>query len=369
MVSIVAELPEYASGRIAVDPAGNVFVAAYRQVLRVDAQTGAVTVVAGVPYWTANLGDGGPATEAGFDEVSDIALDAEGNLFIADKWHHRFRRVDAATGIITTIAGNGIRADTGDGGPAVDASVREPEAITVDASGNVYVSGGGTPGVIRKIDTSGTITRFAGGYYPIRGGDGGPVEGAAVDHPAGVAVDGSGNIYFSEPGTHRVRKVAASTGIITTVAGNGTAGFSGDNGPGALAQLNEPMGVAVDAVGNLYIADAGNRRVRRVDAVTGIITTVAELAKPVSVAVDRDGVLYIADRPSHLPRGCIVKVDSSGIISVNNLAFSQYLALDNKGNVYGSEGNAVWKWDPRTNAQAIVAGGMPSGFSGDGVQR
>lgn len=198
-----------------MDAAGNLFIAdqGYNRIRRVDAATGIITTVAG---GGSGLGDGGLATSATLASPSDVALDAGGNLFIADIYHFRIRRVDAATGIITTVAGGG--SDFGDGGPATSASL---------------------------------------GY------------------PYGIAIDAVGNLFIADADYNRVRRVDAATGIITTVAGNGTYGYYGDGGLATVAALRRPADVALDPGGNLLIVDYNNQRIRRVDVVTGIITTVA----------------------------------------------------------------------------------------------
>ena len=200
-----------------------------------------------------------------------MAVDASGNLYIADTGNNRIRKV-SATGIITTVAGNGSAGYSGDGGPATSAQLDGPEGVAVDGSGNLYIADT-CNNRIRKVSATGIITTVAGNGSAGYSGDGGPATSAQLSLPAGVAVDGSGNLYIADSGNNRIRKVSA-TGIITTVAGNGSPGYSGDGGPATSAQLNQPAGVAVDASGNLYIADSSNNRIRKVSA-TGIITTVA----------------------------------------------------------------------------------------------
>ena len=173
---------------------------------------------------------------------------------------------------ITTIAGTPPRAPGGDGGPAVEAKLSSPAGVAVDGAGNVYIADWGNRR-IRRVDPSGIITTIAGTGESGSSGDGGPAVEAKLSSPAGVAVDGAGNVYISDPGDYRIRRVDPS-GIITTIAGTGVRGFIGDGGPAVEAKLDGPRGIAVDGAGNVYIADSGSNRIRRVDA-SGIITTIA----------------------------------------------------------------------------------------------
>src|SRR5439155_23906962 len=173
------------------------------------------------------------------------------NLYIADPNNNRIRKVAAATGIITTVAGGG--SSLGDGGAATSASLYDPTALALDASGNLYIADQNNHR-IRKVDAAtGIITTVAGNGSPAFGGDGGAATSASLNNPDGVAVDASGNVYVAEQSNHRIRRVAAATGIITTVAGNGSPAFAGDGGPATSARLNYPDRVALDASGNLYI--------------------------------------------------------------------------------------------------------------------
>ena len=214
-------------------------------------------------------GDGGPATAATL-APAHVALDAAGNLYIADPLHLRVRRVDAATGLITTVAGTGAEGYTGDGGPATAATlgIGWDDAdvfisVALDAAGNLYIADPGNH-VVRRVDAAtGSITTVAGTGAEGYSGDGGPATAATLI-PAHVALDAAGNLYIADPFHLRVRRVDAATGLITTVAGTGAEGYAGDGGPATDAALAYPTDVALDAAGNLYIADPGNLRVRRV---------------------------------------------------------------------------------------------------------
>ncbi|MBI4052352.1 MAG: hypothetical protein HY400_07580 [Elusimicrobia bacterium] len=256
---------------IAVDAWGNIYIAdADNHSIRKVAFSGVITTVAGNGI-AGYSGDGGPATSASLNDPQGVAVDRSGNIYISDTRNQRIRKVDSF-GVITTIAGSGVRGYGGDGGPAILAKFNWPKSLYADASGNVYV-GDYSNSRIRKIDSSGVITTAAGnglsGFY----GDGGPATSAQIKNPWDVTGDVLGNLYIADTYNGRIRKVDAS-GIITTVAGNGIAGYSGDGGPATLASLYNPNGVAVDSSGNLYIADTYNRRIRKVEP-SGIIRTVA----------------------------------------------------------------------------------------------
>jgi sugar lactone lactonase YvrE len=270
-----------------------------------------ITTVAGSAV-AGYSGDGEPATMATILGPSGVVADKHNNLYIADNDNNRIRRVDAITGIITTIAGNGSYGFAGDGGPAISASLKAPTGIAIDATGNLYIADYYNCR-IRKVDiATGFITTIAGNGSVGYSGDGGPAVSATIWLPTGVAVDGSNNVYIADLANSRVRKVDAITGIISTVAGNGIAGFSGDGGLAISAELYEPYGISVDAAKNLYITDYGNNNIRKLATSTGIISTVAgtgiqgyngdglpglstNLTAPTGITVDIFGNLYIAD--------------------------------------------------------------------------
>ena len=261
--------------RVAGDREGNLFVADahHARIRRIDTATGIIDTVAGCGA-EGYSGDGGPAVRAMIASPHGTALDEHGNLFIADLKNDRIRRVDASTGTITTVAGNSEHGYSGDGGPATDAMLASPIAVTVSADGDLYIADHRNSR-IRKVDAAtGIITTVAGtGEQGFRG-DGGAATHAAISLPRDVALDSDGAIYIADGGNNRIRKVDPN-GTITTVAGTGRAEFSGDGGPAHKASLSMPYSITLDREGNLYVVDTGNYRVRRIDATTGIITTVA----------------------------------------------------------------------------------------------
>jgi sugar lactone lactonase YvrE len=217
------------------------------------------------------IGDGGPATEAGLNYPRWMVQDAAGNIYLTDAEDHRIRKI-APDGIITTFAGTGIAGFSGDGGLARNAQLNDPTGIAFDAVGNLIITDQGN-NRIRKIDTSGIITTIAGTGIAGYSGDFGPATLAELNAPFGLTLDTSGNVFFADANNCAIRKIDGS-GVITTVAGNGIPGYNGDGIPATAAELNVPRHVAVDSSGNIYIADTANFRVRKVDT-NGIITTFA----------------------------------------------------------------------------------------------
>lgn len=309
---------------LALDPAGNLYFSYASAVFKLDS-TGIVTHFAGgsgdIP------GDGAPAANARLIPGA-LAANVTGNLFIVDTSNYRTRRV-ASSGIIATVAGNGMQGSSGDGGPAVNAQFRFPGAVAVDASGNLFLVDGNS---VRKISSTGIITTVAGNGTAGFSGDGGPAVNAELNWPTGLAVDSAGNLYIADSNSYRVRRVSPD-GIISTVAGSGEWGFCGYGRPATSAQVLS-FALAVDGSGNLYIADCdctwdgtGNSRVRKVSA-DGIITSVAgtgdagfsgdggpaisaQLNGADALAVDTAGNLYIGDYGNFRIR----KVSPSGTIS------------------------------------------------------
>ena len=249
-------------------------IARNHRVYKIDALTGIITIVAGTGGLGFN-GDGIAATAANLQTPSGVAVDGSGNLFIADTLNNRIRKVDVLTGIISTVAGTGTFGFNGDGILATTARVGNPIRVTLDGSGNIFIADSNS-NRIRKVDAlTGLISTVAGTGVSGFNGDGILATTASLSGPSGVAPDGSGNLFIADQGNQRIRKVDALTGIISTVAGTGTFGFNGDGILGTNATLSSPWGVAVDGSGNLLIADQRNNRIRKVDALTGLISTVA----------------------------------------------------------------------------------------------
>jgi len=402
----------YSPQGAAVDTVGNLYIADSRnRRIRKVTPTGTITTVAGNGQ-ASYSGDGGPATAASLNDPTGVAVDAAGNLYIADHLNNRVRRV-APGGIVTTVAGNGDSGYSGDGGPATAASLYQPWGVAVDAAGNLYIADT-RHNRVRKVTPGGTITTVAGGgAWSSSLGDGGPATAAWLRSPSGVAVDAAGNLYIADRDNYLIRKVAPA-GTITTVAGGGKrdrygnvlSGYSGDGGPATAASLDDPNSAAVDAAGNLYIGDGGNYRVRKVNS-AGIITTVAGsgsprcsgdggpatvalLYYPGAVALDAAGNLYIADESNNRVR----KVTPAGIITTvagnGNYGYSgdggpataasvgspQGVAVDATGNLYIAE-NINRYYDASSNSHRIrkvtpagtittVAGNGAWGYSGDG---
>ena len=386
----------------------------------VTTKPGTISTVAGNGE-PAHAGDGGPAVAASVNEPKSVAIDGGGHLFIADSENHVIRRVDVHTGVIVTIAGcsreavagqeksnaqedplpldeddplggptqevtsrftqsrdvsgtvrfvTGTQAGTkrfsGDGGPAVEAQLNFPGAVAVDDQGHVYIADTMNHR-IRRVDVhSGVITTIAGTGQKRWSGDGGPAVSAALNEPTALALDQKGRLYIADQSNHRVRRVDLESGIITTVAGTGEAGYSGDGMPGPEAALSGPSGLAVSLDGTLYIADTFNGRIRRLDADTSVITTVAgdgseyryqgnphefstSLSRPYGIALDADGHLLVTDSDSHLIRRwhrlkkIITRVAGTGRAGYSgdgglplesSLNYPFGVAVDHQGNVY-----------------------------------
>jgi Bacterial Ig-like domain (group 3)/NHL repeat len=266
-------IPLILPSAVVFDPQGNLYIAETgNNVIRKVDPLGHITTIAGTATQGFS-GDNGPATSAQLDSPQGLAL--SGNLiYIADTHNHRIRKLDLTTNIITTIAGT-TPGFSGDSGPATSAHLNLPTAITFDTNQNLYVADTANHR-IRRIDAAtGTITTIAGNGTQGFSGDSGLATSASIDSPTGLAVDSLNNLYLADTHNHRIRKIAATTNIITTIAGTGTLGQSGDAALATSAQLALPHGLTIDPQGNVYLADTANHRIRRIDATTGIITTIA----------------------------------------------------------------------------------------------
>jgi sugar lactone lactonase YvrE len=299
---------------VAVDGSGNIFIADTNnnRVREIVKATGTIITVAGTGT-RGFSGDGGPATAAWLNGPYGVAVDSSGNLFIGDSNNQRVREVVAATGNIITIAGTGIYGMSGDGGPATSAQLFDPSGVAVDASGNLFIGDYGNERIRELVAATGNLITIAGNGTQGYSGDGGPATAAKLSGPFGVTVDANGNVFFADAYNNRIREIVKATGTIITVAGTGTAGFSGDGGPATSAQLNGAAWLALDAAGNLIISDDSNQRIREVSQATGIITTIAgigtygysgdggpatgaQLQFPKGVAVDASGNVIFTDQ-------------------------------------------------------------------------
>ena len=256
---------------VSVDISGNVYIAdTFNNKIRKVTSTGIITTIAGTGT-AGSTGDGGAATSAQLGYPQGVSVDISGKVYIADRNNNKIRKV-TSTGIITTIAGTGVGGANGVGGAATSAQLNNPFAVAVDISGNVYIADYWNY-QIRKVTIAGILTTIAGTFSPGSTGDGGAATNAQLNGPSWVSVDISGNVYIADSGNNKIRKVT-NTGIITTIAGTGATGSSGDFGAATSAQLNNPWGVSVDISGNVYIADTDKNKIRMVTS-TGFIITFA----------------------------------------------------------------------------------------------
>ena len=323
---------------LAFDNAGNLYIAdAFNSRIRKMAADGTITTIAGTGGF-GHAGDDGPATKAVFNRPYGVALDASGNIYVVDTYGDSVRKI-ASSGNITVFAGNSFEGLGGDGGNATGALLDTPTSLAFDAAGNAYIADSKN-NRIRKVGTDGKISTFAGTGAPSSTGDGGPAANSMINGPQGVTVDRNGNIYVAETAGHRVRKIAPD-GTITTVAGNGNGGFQGDGGPATQASLFYPKAIAVDPrSGNLYIADWLNSRVR---------------------VVTPDGKIFTA-----AGNGSYAYYGDGGPATSAGLKFPWGLAIDSAGNVYfaDDENSVIRKLTPTGSSLSAVpkvdAGGVLS---------
>ncbi len=363
------------------DGSGNLYIAdtSNQRIRKVD-PFGTVTTVAGNGQYGFS-GDGGWAIDARLADPIGVCVDGAGNVYVADTFNQRIRRVDAS-GVITTVVGDGMKGFSGDGGAATAARLADPTGIFVDAAGALYIADKSNHRV-RRVDASGSITTVAGDGVKGFSGDGGAATAAHLADPFGLFVDGAGNLYIADRSNYRIRKVDPS-GTISTVAGEGSGGYSGDGGVATQARLRVPSGVFVDLVGDLYIADRGNSRIRRVDALGTITTVVGDgnrgfagdgeaavrsgLDSPFGLFIDGAGALYIADtenqrvRQVRPPRRSIRIWTDTGSIAADGASGStiQVEVLDLEGGDAGGDpgvGFRVLEGDGTLSKTGVVAAG------------
>jgi sugar lactone lactonase YvrE len=303
---------------VAVDGSGSLYISDWSNNRIRKVAGGTINTVAG-----GSIGDNGPAVFAGLSSAGGLVKDGLGNVYVADSFYHRVRKISSA-GVITTVAGTGISGYSGDNGPATSAQLNSPGGLALDGGGNLYIADSAN-NRIRKVTAGGTITTFAGSGTPSYSGDNGPAISAQLNNPDALLLDGANNLYISDTGNYRIRMVAAATGNITTVAGNGTSGFSGDNGPATSAQISAVYAMTFDSLGNGYLADSGNYRIRKIT--NGTITTVAgtgangysgdggpaasaQISSVFGLAADASGNLYLGDSGNNR-----IRVISGGTIS------------------------------------------------------
>jgi DNA-binding beta-propeller fold protein YncE len=299
---------------VAYDASGNLFLSDTfnHRVRRIDAATGVITTVAGNGR-KGFSGDGGPAIKAELDEPYGIVLDERDVLYIADRLNRRIRRVDPRTGVITTLVGDGSKKTGGDGGPAERATLVEPNGVALDHGGKHLYIADVAGHRVRVVDlASGVITTFAGTGQGRHAGDGGPASAASIHGARAVDVGPDGTVYILEREGNTLRAVDPKTNVIRVFAGTGTKGYSGDGGPALSATFNGPKELCVDSDGNVLIVDTENHAIRRIDARTGVISTIAgdgrkavqndattRLARPHGVAVGPRKEIVIGDTENH----------------------------------------------------------------------
>ena len=375
---------------VAADAGGNVYIAernAFR--IRKVSPAGIITTIAGNGL-TGFSGDGGPATAATMNRPYGVAVDKYGNVYFADFGNDRVRRIDTS-GIITTVAGNGLMSVNTSGIPATAVSLYQPVGIAVDDSGCIYIAESAGE-CVQKVSATGIITTIACCGSASSPADGGPATAANLHSPYSVAVDKEGNVYVGEDAGSRVRKISPD-GIIHRFAGTGTPASGGDNGPASAASLNRCLGIAVDTIGNVYISDGDNNSIRKVDKL-GIINTIAgigtagfygddgpaidaELSTPVGLAFDKAGNLYASDFYNTRVRRispASLSADNVNLKSTTTLSiypnpaeglFTINIASGKKEQfrvaIYNCIGERVKEFTMETNSPTIVLLGQPNG--------
>ena len=302
-----------------IDPTGRFLYVAdcfNYAVRRVDLRTSVIDAFAGCGE-AGHSGDGGPAAQARIDEIYAVQVAPNGDGYILQRFNPAVRKIDAASGVITTVAGDGTVGSGGDGGPATRARMREPNDCALDGKGGLLIADVQDQRIRRLDIANGVITTFTGTGEKAHRGDGGKATDAAIFGARAVCADGRGNVYVCEREGNTIRRIDADN-VITTVAGTGAKGYSGDGGPAIDCEFNGPKAIRCDADGNVLIVDTENHAVRRLDAASGIITTVAGgrlgpggdggpateagLARPHGAVADAAGAIYIADSENHRVR-------------------------------------------------------------------
>jgi trimeric autotransporter adhesin len=339
---------------LAADRFGNVFIAdtGNNRIREVQASTGDIITVAGNGV-SGFTGDGGAPTSAELSQPSAVFVDAIGNVYVADQQNDRIREIVASTGLIQTVAGNGTRGFAGDGGLATSAELADPFSVWVDSLGNIFIDDFLNYRVRKVAAPGGNIETIAGNGTPFLGGDGFPGIGASLVQPFGLAFDGTGNLLIADSGNAAIRKLTPSTGIIQTVAGNGFGGYSGDGRPATSAQLDGPTDVALDRLGNIFIMDAGNYCVREVQASSGIIETVEGASGAQCVNPFQRGILYYY---------LAVKADDSLLLSTVGGVY-----VDAAGNIFTTNyQQCTISEQLASSGQIVPIAGAGCGFAGDG---
>jgi trimeric autotransporter adhesin len=380
---------------VAKDRTGNIYIAEERfNCIRKIDLSGIITTIAGTGY-AGFSGDHGPAITAQLNNPTDIIVDTSGNIIFADWLNSRVRKIDPA-GIITTIVGDGATGGSGDGGPATASELGRPFRVTMDNKGNLYVASVLFQ-CICKVDPAGIIHLIGGtGAYGLGAdGDGGPATAATMTSPCGLAVDTSGNLYFSDISNYRIRKIDMNAGIISNYAANGIAGYGGDGGPSTAAKIGNPEGLACDKYGNVLICDPSNNLVRKA-SVSGTMTTFAgqtglfgdgndavnaELNYPENLVTDASGNIYIADIGANRVRmintsGIITTIAGNGVAGYSGdggpatsagLYYPSALAFDHSGNLYiCDQGNERIRVVNSSGIIRSITSGGAAGFAGDG---
>jgi sugar lactone lactonase YvrE len=382
---------------VAVDGQGNLYLSSSNLVRRVDATTGTITTVLGPG--SSGCVDDGLATAACSQMPHGLAFDQDGNLYVADPFYNKVRRLVPSTGMVTTVAGTRVAGYRGDGGPATTALLRAPTGVSVDPQGNVHVADSGNNSMRRVDARTGVITTVAGTGRVIIPDHQVTATSLALAYPSGISLDGQGGLVVVENGANRVLRLDLRTGLVWTLAGTGSFGDTGDGAAALEAELWYPQSVTVDGSGNVFIANTGRNRVRRVDAVTGVIhaaagggsgglgdggpATSAVLAAPTGVAVTLPGDLLIAEANGHRVRwvdhrtGVITTIAGTGspgfsgddgpaVLAELNSPYG--VASDLAGNVYVVDTNnhCVRRIDGSSGLITTVVGTRAAGFSGDG---